>query len=124
MPRTYAEDSYLHGPVVHFQTLPGGIYAPFNEGDTLTHEIGHYLGLEHTFEGGCASPGDGVDDTAPEASAASGCPVGRDTCPGDGPDPIHNFMNYTDDACIFEFTPGQDARMQIMTALYRPGLGT
>ena len=65
-----------------------------------------------------------MDDTPPEASAASGCPVGRDTCAGDGPDPIHNFMNYSDDACISEFTPGQDARMQTMTATYRPSLGT
>lgn len=124
MPWSYPEDSYWHGPVVHFQTLPGGSYAPFNLGDTLAHEIGHYLGLEHTFEGGCSGPGDEVGDTPPEASAASSCPVGRDTCAGDGPDPIHNFMNYSDDACIDEFTPGQDTRMRTMTATYRPSLGT
>ena len=123
MPWTYPEHSHWHGPVVHFETLPGGSYAPFNLGDTLTHEVGHYLGLEHTFEGGCGSPGDEVDDTPPEAYASSGCPVGRDTCAGDGPDPIHNFMNYSDDACISEFTPGQVTRMQIMTATYRPNLG-
>lgn len=121
----YQEEShYIHGPVVHFETLPGGAYAPFNLGDTLTHETGHYLGLEHTFEGGCNEPGDEVDDTPPEQSAASGCPIGRDTCPGDGPDPVTNFMDYSDDACIDEFTPGQDERMQMITALYRPSLGT
>ena len=124
MPWSYSEDSYWHGPVVHFQTLPGGTYAPFNLGDTATHEVGHFLGLWHTFEGGCNNNNEGVDDTPPEASAASGCPVGRDTCAGDGPDPIHNFMDYTDDACIYEFTPGQDTRMQTMTATYRPSLGT
>jgi hypothetical protein len=122
LPSALPEDHYLHGVVLLYSSLPGGTAAPYNLGDTGTHEVGHYLGLEHTFEGGCNEPGDFVADTPAEASAAFGCPVGRDTCAAAGLDPIENFMDYTDDACMFEFTPGQKSFMDQMLAAYKPGL--
>lgn len=112
----------LDGVVLDYGTLPGGGIANYNLGYTATHEVGHYLGLPHTFEQGCIGHGDYVDDTPYMSVPTSGCPADgtKDTCTrGTGTDPIHNFMDYSYDICYTEFTQGQTERMQKQFAHWR-----
>jgi PKD repeat protein len=90
--------------------------------NTLTHEIGHYLNLKHTFDNGCFR-GDNVDDTPPAAEANFGCPKGRNSCTNDSPDlidQIENYMDYSD--CSAMFTNGQKVRMHSAIDFYRSEL--
>lgn len=76
------------GVVLNIHSIPGGAYIGFNLGRTLTHEVpkvlmlqvGHWLGLYHTFQGGCSWPNDFVADTIPQAGPTFGCPKPQTTC--------------------------------------------
>jgi len=118
-PWDYSSQGAIDGIRVQYSSLPGGSAAPFNLGETATHEAGHWFGLYHTFQGGCTSTNDEVSDTPAQASPTSGCPAGRDSCSLAGLDPIHNYMDYSDDACYTNFTAGQSSRMNQMWTAYR-----
>lgn len=97
---------------IGYATMPGGSFAAYNEGKTLTHEMGHYLGLYHTFQGGCSTTGDSIGDTNSEESPFFGCPSSsgwRRTCQSH--DPVHNFMDYSNDGCMCTFTSDQKEHM-------------
>lgn len=89
----------------------GNFAAPFDKGRTMTHEVGHYLGLRHIWgDGGCGAD-DFCADTPNAGGANGGCPAGTDSCAGGGVDMIENYMDYTDDACMNIFTNDQKTRM-------------
>lgn len=126
-PFYYKFASKFDGVVLWWATLPGtglsgaaeeepdGILT-YDQGDTGTHEVGHWLGLDHTFGpgNGCTTPGDKVNDTPVEAVPQFFC-APRNSCAGPafpGDDPITNFMDYVDDVCMDNFTPEQEKRMR------------
>jgi hypothetical protein len=114
---------FIDGIVILDESMPGGNIGKYSLGDTLTHEVGHWLMLDHTFAHGCSASGDWVVDTAPEAMPQFDCPVGADTCSAPGEDPIHNFMDYSQDSCMWMFTQGQADRMSDAWLQFRAGGG-
>lgn len=102
-----------------------GIITSGTNGRTITHETGHWLGLYHTFNGGCGvdtcADGDYVCDTPPAANPNFGCPS-INSCSNDVPDLndlIQNYMDYSDDGCKSMFTTGQKARMMTTLNTFR-----
>ena len=126
-PWDYARNPSIDGIRVQYNSLlrsasPAPGYQPvanYDLGETATHEVGHWLGLYHTFQGGCTSTNDEVADTPAQSSSTSGCPTGRDSCSLPGTDPVHNYMDYSYDSCYYEFSRGQSTRMDQMWTAYR-----
>ncbi|HET7196208.1 MAG TPA: zinc metalloprotease [Nocardioides sp.] len=118
-PWDYPGNRAVDGIRIDYESLPGGSIVHYNEGKTAVHEIGHWLGLFHTFQGGCTTTNDQVADTPAQATPTTGCPANRDSCRMPGADPIHNYMDYSWDSCYTEFTQGQTERINRMWAAYR-----
>jgi hypothetical protein len=130
-------DARLDGVIVAARSFPG--VAPSSEfslGYTAVHEVGHWLGLMHTFQGGghenpsapdgCVEPGDYVADTPYERNSYEGPGRGNacespplSSCPTGGLDPIRNYMDYASDRCMSEWTAGQDLRARAQMQRFR-----
>ena len=122
---TTAQNPNTDGVVANYTTfgssdLASGSFAPpYDKGRTMTHEVGHFLGLRHIWGDNSACPAtntandkDFVADTPAASTANYGCPSNANTCTGNpGNDMIQNYMDYTDDTCMNIFTIGQKARI-------------
>ena len=103
--------SATDGVVLLHSSLPGGSSAPYNLGRTATHEVGHYLNLRHIWGDGRCRQDDFVTDTPSSDGANYGCPS-FPTVNCKTTDMTMNYMDYTDDSCMYMFTDGQRNRMR------------
>ncbi len=100
------------GVVMDYRTLPGGSFTSYNEGRTITHEVGHWFGIYHIWGDGDCNRDDGVGDTPPASGDQYGCPTSPLPQCGYPDRMYHNYMDYTDDACLLMFSKGQALRMR------------
>ncbi|KAG2001896.1 metalloprotease [Coprinopsis cinerea AmutBmut pab1-1] len=119
-PWYYDATPELDGVVIHYGSVPGGSMSIYNKGHTLTHEVGHWVGLYHTFDGkSCDGPGDYVSDTPQQSKESRSCTPSDSCAHLPGSDPYTNFMDYSPDECLSEFTTGQIRRMREEVRTYR-----
>lgn len=128
LPEDLVSNLSIDGVVINYDAFGtiGTAAAPYNKGRTTTHEIGHWLGLEHIWgdDNDCSGT-DHVDDTPNQEVETTTCPAGivTDACNPTAPGIMYqNYMDYTDDACMVMFTNGQVERMQAALNLYRTDL--
>jgi hypothetical protein len=93
--------------------------SPYNKGRTLTHELGHFFNLDHTFAScgsvaNCSTTGDGICDTPPSNTPTFNCPSAGSVSSSCSSQKVltMNYMDYTNDACMYMFTTGQEQRMR------------
>jgi hypothetical protein len=122
-----ASNENEQGVAFDYRSLPGGAYAQYNGGKTLTHETGHYFNLYHTWgdDSGACTGTDFVDDTPNQANSSSTCISGikTDNCTTGGNGIMYqNYMDYTFDNCLVMFTAQQVVRMEAALISERPSL--
>ncbi len=96
----------------------GTAAAPYNKGRTATHEVGHWLNLYHIWgdDSGACTGTDNVGDTPNQGAENYGCPTFPHVSCSNTSDMFMNYMDYTDDACMFMFSSGQGVRMNALFA--------
>ena len=106
----------------HHQQSVSLDYTRLNSSWVVTHEVGHHLGLPHTFQGNCSEPNDGIDDTPQHnENGLWSCNSSQDTCPNDpGNDPVNNYMNYSGN-CQTEYSSGQHDWQHYIIENYHSG---
>jgi hypothetical protein len=114
------------GVVIYYKAFGknGTAAKPYNKGRTATHEVGHWLNLLHIWgdDGNSCNGSDDVADTPNQSNSSSGCPKFPNISCNNGPhgDMFMNYMDYTNDSCMYMFTQGQKERMQSALENFRP----